>query len=60
MAHDSLLLLLIWSLWKECNRCVFYGIRVYAAELVLHIAKEGNSWIGEGHNALSLFLATNS
>jgi hypothetical protein len=60
MAHDSLLLLLIWSLWKECNRHVFYGVRIQAAELVLHIAEEENSWIAEGYNALSLFLATNS
>lgn len=49
---DTLILLVSWELWKECNRRTFNGITKSPAEVLATIGEEGDSWIAAGFRSL--------
>jgi len=56
-SFDSLVLLVSWNLWKERNSRPFNRTQTQATALLETIAKEADSWIATGFNALALLLA---
>jgi hypothetical protein len=56
----SLMLLVFWSLWKECNRRIFLTVSAFkrASELrTAEVFDEGNVWTAAGFAAMSDLLA---
>lgn len=46
---DSMVILVTWFLWKECNRQVFDAVARTPAGLLNAIVEEGNCWINAGN-----------
>jgi hypothetical protein len=53
-SFDSLVLLVVWNIWKERNRRVFDSKALTPTQLLHRIREEGDEWIGAGYSCLAL------
>jgi len=54
-AFDTLLVLVVWLLWKERNNRIFQNSNMLASDLVLRIIEEGKAWAYAGFRHLQKF-----
>ena len=54
-AFDTLLVLVVWLLWKERNNHIFQNSNMLASDLVLRIIEEGKAWAFAGFRHLQKF-----
>ncbi|KAG2589482.1 hypothetical protein PVAP13_5NG362481 [Panicum virgatum] len=54
-AFDTLLVLVVWLLWKERNNSIFQNSNMLASDLVLRIIEEGKAWAYAGFRHLQKF-----
>jgi hypothetical protein len=52
---DSIILLVSWELWKECNPRTFQAESLSPPALFDRIVDEANAWIGTGFRAMPVF-----
>jgi len=54
-AFDTLLVLVVWLLWKERNNRIFQNSNMLASDLVPRIIEEGKAWAYAGFRHLQKF-----
>jgi len=54
-AFDTLLVLVVWLLWKQRNNRIFQNSNMLASDLVLRIIEEGKAWAYAGFRHLQKF-----
>jgi len=54
---NSIIILVAWSLWNHCNRCVYDGVQPNLNEVLLSIREELHLWGLAGARGVTHILA---